>query len=292
MKSSFEKKYGKYAIKNLTIYLIGFYVLGYLMNIINPVMCSYFTLDPYMILHGQIWRLVTWLLMPPEGLGIFTIIMLVLYYNLGTNLENTWGTYRYNLYLFSGFLFTVIGAFIIYFIYVIMFPGSGMNIGAFIGMFVSTYYINMTIFLAFAITYPDMELLLYFVLPVKIKWFGFLYAGFIAYDIYIAFSSLPLLIAIIHAVIVFMSLLNFFIFWITGRFKRSYYHGGTKRKKEFKKQVKTASKERFYADGVKHRCVICGRTDETNPELTFRYCSKCSGNKEYCQDHLFTHEHN
>lgn len=291
MKSNFEKKYGKYAIKNLTVYLIAFYVIGYIMELVNPEMCSYFSLDPYMILHGQVWRIVTWLLMPPESLSVFTIIMLLLYYNLGTTLEKTWGTYRYNVYLFSGFLFTIVGAFVIYGVYAILYPTSTMLTGSYISALVNTYYINLTIFLVFAVTYPDMELLLYFVLPVKMKWFGILYVAFIAYDIYRAFAYYPTAVAIIQTLIILVSLLNFLIFWLSGKFKVGYVHGGAKRKKEFKKQVKTASKERFYADGAKHKCVVCGRTDETNPELTFRYCSKCYGGKEYCQDHLFTHEH-
>ena len=116
MASKFEQKFGKYAIKNLTLFLIAGYVVGYLIYYINGDLYALLTFDPYQILHGQVWRLVTWLITMPESLGIFTIIMLFLYYSLGRTLEKTWGSYRYNVYLFSGFLFTIVGAFILYFV--------------------------------------------------------------------------------------------------------------------------------------------------------------------------------
>ncbi len=289
MKSNFEKKYGKYAIKNLTFYLIVIYVMGYLMSIANPTLCLYFTFDPYCILNGEIWRIFTWLLIPPEELGIFTIIMLLLYYNLGSTLEKTWGEYRYNLYLFSGFIFTVIGAFIIYGIFLLLYPG--IYFGEIIASIVTTYYINLTIFLAFAVSYPDMELLFMFIIPVKIKWIGILDAIYIVYNIYRAFMYSPRNVAIAQSSIIIASLLNFLIFWLSGRMKPNYVRGRAKRKREFNQKMKTANKQHRYEEGAIHKCVICGRTDVTNPELNFRYCSKCSGSKEYCQDHLFTHEH-
>ena len=114
--SKFEKKFGKYAIHNLTMVLIMCYVAGYVIELMGKAagnnLLGFLTLDPYRILHGQVWRLVTWVIVPPESLDIFTIIMLFFYYSLGTALERTWGTYRYNVYIFSGMLFTIIGSFL------------------------------------------------------------------------------------------------------------------------------------------------------------------------------------
>ena len=114
--SKFEKKFGKYAIPNLTLILIMCYVAGYVIEMMgrasNTYLLGFLTLDPYRILHGQIWRLVTWVIVPPDSLDIFTIIMLFFYYSLGSTLERTWGTYRYNVYIFSGMLFTIIGSFL------------------------------------------------------------------------------------------------------------------------------------------------------------------------------------
>ncbi|MCR5737575.1 MAG: rhomboid family intramembrane serine protease [Eubacterium sp.] len=300
MLSKWERKYGKYAIPNLTLYLVIGYVIGYVIDLVNSDMYSLLLFDPYKILHGQVWRIFTWLFTAPESLGIFTIVMLFLYYSLGTSLEHTWGVFRYNMFLLSGFLFTILGAIIVYIIMVVYYSNSTAGVmysdgiaalfGNCVSIMVSTFYINMSIFLAFAVTYPNVQLLLYFVIPVKIKWFGYLYGAFIAYDIFSTFRTYSdaVYLAIIHGVIVITSLLNFLIYWMMD-WKRGASHA--KRSYEYKKSIKTGNKQRVYEDGTKHKCYICGRTDADYPDLTFRYCSKCSGNKEYCQDHLFTHEH-
>ena len=98
--SNFEKKFGKYAISNLSLVLILCYVAGYVIQMINGNFLLYLTLDPYAVLHGQVWRLFTWVIVPPSSLDPFTIIMLLFYYNIGTTLVRTWVTYRYNVYLF------------------------------------------------------------------------------------------------------------------------------------------------------------------------------------------------
>lgn len=168
-----ERKFGRFGIPHLTNYILVCYVIGYLLSMTKTSLISYLYLEPGLILQGQIWRLITWVLVPPGMSNIlFVLIMLMFYYSLGTTLERTWGTFRYTLYIFSGLLFTVIGAFLLYFIeggYVL-----------FAGMF-STYYISMSILLAFAVSYPDMRVLLYFVIPIKMKWMAFVYVAMIGY---------------------------------------------------------------------------------------------------------------
>lgn len=123
-KGSFERKFGKYAIRNLSLVLIVCYGCGYLLQMINPAFLQYLYLNPYhIIFHGQIWRLFTWLIVPPSSFDFFTLLMLYFYYSLGTTLERTWGTYRYNVYIFSGVLFTVVGAFLL-FAYTALFQGE------------------------------------------------------------------------------------------------------------------------------------------------------------------------
>ena len=309
MTSKFERKFGKYAIKNLTLFLILGYVVGYFINWINPEMYQMLTFNPYFILHGQVWRIITWIITIPEDMGIFTIIMLFLYYSLGKTLEKTWGTYRYNVYLFAGFLFTVVGAFILYFVLLaigIDIPlisgqaalnaDTACRLGVFISAFTSTYYINTSIFLAFAATYPDQELLLYFFIPIKIKWLGLVYVIFMGINVFRTFSQPNGLVpGIIVAAMITFSLLNFLIYFFFVR-KKIGVGGPTfkqkKRTTQYKQKVRQAQTHNTYGNGARHKCAICGRTDLDNPNLTFRFCSKCSGNKEYCEDHLFTHEHN
>lgn len=106
-----ERKYGRYALSHLTMYIIVTYIAGYIIALAAPIMRQYLTLEPYYILHGQIWRLVSWILIPPSSLDIFTIIMLFFYYSIGTSLERAWGDFKYNVYIFSGILMTILGSF-------------------------------------------------------------------------------------------------------------------------------------------------------------------------------------
>ena len=153
--------------------------------------------------------------------------------------------------------------------------------GYIISLFVSTYYINLSIFLLFAALYPNMEVMLYFVIPVKIKWLAYLDVAIMVYNIY--------QYGFVCGVIVIASLLNFLIFFVLIMQAKGKTPANTKRKREFQKKVYSAKS--VYEGGARHKCAICGRTELDNPNLTFRYCSKCTGSKEYCEDHLFTHEH-
>ena len=205
-------------------YIILFYVAGYLINILAPQAYGFLTLEPFMIFHyGQVWRLVSWVLIPPPtGNIIFMLIMVVLYYQLGTALERTWGAFRFNVYIFGGMIFTVLGALLLYVIY-------GVN------------------------------------------------AALIIYSMII--SSWGGRVAIIA------SILNFLIFFFSTRNYRSVSPKEVHRKRTYHRQVQQPK-------GVtRHKCAICGRTELDDPNLEFRFCSKCNGNYEYCQDHLFTHEH-
>ncbi|MDY3918620.1 MAG: hypothetical protein SOZ59_06405 [Candidatus Limivivens sp.] len=273
-----ERKYGRYAIRNLSSFIIGIYVVGYMLYFFFPGILSWLTLEPYYILHGQVWRLVTWLLIPPESPSLFTIIMLFFYYSLGNSLEHTWGSFRYNVYIFMGMISTVLGAFLLYFIL-----GGG---GLFGNSLFSTYYINMSIFLAFAVSYPNERVLLYFFIPVKMKWMGYLYAFFIVYS----FISTNW----VGKVAILASLFNFIVFFLMTRDYRRMSPKEFKRKQDFRKATAqpgaswNPSKNKTI---TKHKCAICGRTELDGENLEFRFCSKCDGNYEYCQDHLFTHEH-
>lgn len=274
--SKFEKRFGKYAISNLSLILILCYVVGYVIELVNADFLLYLTLNPYAILHGQIWRIFTWIIIPPSSLDPFTIIMLLFYYNIGTSLERTWGTYRYNVYLLSGMLFTVLGSFV--WLAIEYFAGGPAMNPTIASLYFSTYYINMSIFLAFAATFPEVQVLLMFIIPVKVKWMGILYGLVLVYDFLFA-GSLVTRIAIAS------SLLSFVIFFFTSRSHIHMSPKQMKRRAEFKQDIRRNSKV------TKHKCAICGQTEDDDPSLEFRFCSKCNGNYEYCQQHLFTHTH-
>lgn len=267
-----ERRFGRYAIRNLTMYLLAGYAIGYLLSFTMPQLLTYFTLEPALILKGQVWRLLSWVIIPPNDNIIFVIFMMLLYYSLGNTLESYWGAFRYNIYIFSGILFTVIGAFIV--------NGLIGGITGF-GSLYSTYYINMSIFLACASIMPDYQLLLYGIIPIKMKWLAILDVVLLAVD---AVQG-----GLIIRIVIIASLLNFIIFFFCNRNLRGHSPKQAVRRKKFQKQISRPQNQ--YAGGAKHRCAVCGRTELDDPTLEFRYCSKCNGNYEYCQDHLFTHEH-
>ncbi len=261
-----ERKFGRYAIYGLMRYICLLYIVGLVAEIINPQIYYYYlSLNPEMILRGQVWRLITFLIQTPNSNILFFIFTLYLYYMLGQTLEQTWGAFRFNVYYFSGVIFTIIGSFIVYF-------ATGQV------YLLDTYYINMSLFLAFAFVYPDMQLLLMFLIPVKIKWLAYLDMAFFAYSFFVGNVGTKIAIA--------MSLLNFGIFFFAFMRRKIPDINTLKRRNAYKKAVRKP------ASGIsKHRCAVCGRTSDSDPDLEFRFCSKCNGNYEYCQDHLFTHTH-
>ena len=294
--SPFERKFGKYAIQNLSFVLVMCYAVGYLLQMFDRsgLLISYLTLNPYAILHGQIWRLVTWVLIPPSSGGLFfTLLMLYFYCSIGMSLERTWGTYRYNVYLFQGMLFTIAGSFLLMgycylfhpqiqmmdmrgMLHVLTVDSPNEYFRAIAGLF-STYYINMSIFLAYAATFPDAQVLLMFIIPIRVKWLGAIYAvmllfQFLGTNVYGKFA-------------IGASLLNFVVFFLTSRNMMHLNPKQIHRRQEFKREVRRNT-------GItKHKCAICGRTEVDSPQMQFRFCSKCDGNYEYCEEHLYTHTH-
>lgn len=266
-----ERKFGKYAIPNLMYYIVILYGAGVVIQMVAPAFyVQYLMLDPRKILQGQIWRIATFMIWPPSTSMFFNLIAIYLYYNLGRTLEQVWGTFRFNVYFFMGILGHVLASFVIYAITGGVYP-------------LTTDYLNFSLFFAFAATFPDMQFLLFFVIPIKAKWLALFNGAYFLYGF--LFGSTASRIAIV------MSLLNFIIYFALSRSGPGgrYNPKEMRRKQEFRaqmKQAQTTSKERGH-----HKCAVCGRTDVDFPDLTFRYCSKCDGEYEYCQDHLYTHQH-
>ena len=276
-----ERKFGRFGIPNLTIYMIVCYVIGYALMIVNPGILNWLSLEPAYILRGQVWRLVTWVLYPPSTSGVlwFAIAVLFFYYPIGTSLERTIGTFKYTLYILSGVIFTILGAFILYFL-------LGGNV--LVGNVFSTYYISLSTFLAYAMCYPDMQVLLMFIIPVKMKWMAIFYVVIVVYEMiqYIMAGAWYLVIPIVA------SLLNFIIFYFGTKDFSRYNPKEVHRRNEFRRAMEPQGRMKSGSGSVtKHKCAICGRTELDDPNLEFRFCSRCNGNYEYCQDHLFTYTH-
>lgn len=308
-----ERKFGKYAIRNLPLYLIICYAFGYIMNFVKPEWIYVVNLNPYAILHGQVWRLFSWILVPEETSIFFIIIVLYFYYSIGRTMEKTWGSFLFNLYFFSGCILTVLGAFGLQLYFAVwgktyidimdsvysMYNGVcpalyGGNWGyTMVANSFGTYYLNLSIFLAFAITYPEVRVYIFFILPVKVKVLGIIYVVLLGISVVTSFYSgirsmgvqTGITIGMISLVSIGASLLNTLLFFIYTKRSRLKSPKEIKRQHDYKVKIKAATVQ------THHKCAICGQTEESNPNLTFRFCSKCKGNYEYCSEHLFTHKH-
>lgn len=281
-----ERKYGKYAIPNLMFYVVILYVVGFVFDLIAPEFYyNYLSLDMSAVLRGQIWRLVTFIIQPPATNLLFVIFTLYLYYMIGRQLEFVWGSFRFNLYYFMGVLFHIIAALLAHFIFPIALP-------------MGTYYLNMSLFFAYAAIYPNQQFYLMGLIPIKVKWLAWIDAAYFGYTILQAFlpsyGGTPGVYGLLfkaNALEAFVSILNFLVFFLMTRNTKRFSPKEIKRKQTYRKEVQQGRQEAKYANGAKHRCHVCGRTELDDENLEFRYCSKCNGNYEYCQEHLFTHEH-
>ena len=284
-----ERKFGKYAIKNLMYYIILLYALGFVILLFKPdIYQNWLSLNAQAILSGQIWRIFTYIIYPPTGSLITILISLYFYYTVGTMLERQWGTFRFNLYFFTGVLLHAIAAIFIYLVW-----GVILEMG--------TYYLNLSMFFAFAAMFPNMQVLFMWIIPIKMKWLAWIDGIYFLVTIVAGFMSDYLSVDMIYrlynfgiipnkayAVMALVSLLNFLIYATTFRSVQRMTPKEVYRRKAYEQKV---AKAQAMKNMARHKCAICGRTEKDAPDMEFRYCSKCEGNYEYCQDHLFTHTH-
>ncbi|MFZ5987122.1 MAG: hypothetical protein ACOYWZ_08350, partial [Bacillota bacterium] len=166
-----ERKFGRYAVKGLMLHIVGLNLFVYLLSWIRPEFVKFLVLEPSLVLKGEVWRLVSYIFIPPGGSPIFILFILYFYYMIGTGLEHEWGSFRFNIYYLVGMIGTTAAAFI-------------ANSAA------TSMYLNLSLFLAFAYIYPNYELHLFLILPIKIKYLAWLNWAFIGYTILLAPVSL------------------------------------------------------------------------------------------------------
>lgn len=266
-------KHPRFGLPNLMLCIVigtaGMWLLSMMDS--TGTLLSLLYLSPEMVIkHGQVWRLLSFAIMP-EGNGIWEIIFLYFYYLIGKTLEDTWGTARFNIFVLGGMLLTVIYCFAVYFI-----GGISLAVGA--------NFIYMSMFFSIATLYPDMQVLLFFIIPIRIKWLALLDAlYFVLMIIGLPFPEnlLPLI-----------AMLNYFVFFgegLVNEFKRSK-SGKGKKSVEFKRQMSKIKYEEKLKSFT-YKCEVCGKTDTDYPDLEFRYCSRCEGYHCFCADHINDHIH-
>ncbi|MGC1274260.1 MAG: rhomboid family intramembrane serine protease [Planctomycetaceae bacterium] len=264
-----EQTFGRFAVPHATIAIIAVQVMSYGLIVTqgNPKqeleVLERLLLIPSLVLQGEVWRLFTFLAVPPVAgkslLGpIWALLAWYVFYLLGTTLEQHWGTFRYNLYLLVGYVATVAVAFLA--------PQSAAT---------NSLYLQ-SVFLAFAFLFPEFQFLLFFILPVKVKWLALLV--WLWYGVMFLFGGWMTRLMVLAAIA------NFLLFFWRDILDR--LSTGRRRMSRQVAQIASAKEPAF-----RHRCTVCGITEKTHPQEDFRYCSKCEGQQAYCSQHLRNHEH-
>ena len=280
LRNRFERfcyRHQNWGIPNLMLYVTIGNAIVYLFCLVTQDLTLYQVLyfDRSLILQGQIWRLITYIFTSVFGYGhiIYVVLGLVCYFSLGRAIEHMWGTFRFNLFYFTGIILMDI--------YCMIFGGTA-----------DSTFLNLSLFLSYATIFPDQHFVLFFIIPIK------------AWILAIVDLALLLVQVIVnpfpHNLFPLVALANYFLFFGRDvvnvlppkwRYKLQYRKPKVQKPRQtgtipFTKEAPKKAQENYV-----HRCTVCGRTDVTNPELEFRYCSRCNGYFCYCQDHISNHTH-
>lgn len=259
-------------IGNLLVWLFG------QMDTTNTLY-SLLYFDPAMFCRGQIWRLVTFALVPTTSGLLWLAISLYFYYFIGTALENAWGTGKFTIYYFSGLVLTALYALLVYWI-------TGQSIR------ISAAYLNLSLFFAFATLWPEQQVLLFFIIPVKMKWLAWIDAALFVLEIARCLAAGQVWLAFVPVV----AMLSYLVFcgeWLFDLFRPGRVKQAARQKVrtvQFKQAAQKVQRQQA-ANGYARKCAVCGRTDTDYPGLEFRYCSRCQGYHCFCADHINNHIH-
>lgn len=255
-------------VSNVAVYLLDSFSRGTLSNLLSFSLAA--------LLRGQVWRLVTFILVPDAGGAISLLISCYFYYWIGTSLERQWGTAKFSCYYFGGAILTLLGAVLVSLLTGISFPLSG------------TYYVNFAMFLAFAALWPEAQVLLFFIIPIRIKYLAYLDLALFA------FNTVTYIINGVwfYSILPVTALLNFAVFfWPELMRLLKIEQKNVRRTVSSRSAAVNRKHEARQANSGERKCAVCGRTNLTNPELDFRYCSRCAGYHCFCSDHIFSHVH-
>lgn len=305
LRRNFERfcyKHRNQGISNLMLYIVLGSGLVYFFGLINGgnVLYELLTFDKAKILKGQVWRLVSWLFTDTLSSNpLLNVIFLYFFYRLGRSVEMSIGTFKFNLFYLGGLVLMDTFA-------MIFCPVEDVIIGTYLipaeefAYLYSdmAYYLHLSLVLAFATSHPESQFLIFFIIPVRAWLMALVYllmVGISVFNMCYPINLMP------HALFPLVGLLNYFLFFgdeipkllpLSWRVKLKRKTAPARPKTAhgepipFRKETKAAPVRNY-----NHRCTVCGRTDVSNPELEFRYCSRCQGYHCYCQDHISDHEH-
>ncbi len=263
-----------FGIKNLIMYIIIGNAVVWLfgmMDTTNTLRSILAFSAEAIFTKGQVWRLLTFILVPSGGSGLLFFITLYFYYFIGNTLEQYWGKGKFTIYYLCGMLFNIVFGILAWLL-------TGKDVA------VTTLYINLSMFFAFATLFPETRVLLFFIIPVKIKWLAYFDAALFLFAVIT--TSFPANLLPIVAI------LNYLLFcggWLFDFIRPARFQQRQKTV-DFKKAAKKYKQEQAKKPYTR-KCEVCGRTDVSDPNLEFRFCSKCGGYHCFCIDHINSHVH-
>lgn len=295
-----ERKYGKYAIKNMPVVMTVIIAIGYFLVMFAPaatLKCIFIPTE--VILHHEYWRLFTWIFTPAGEVNFVSVLMLIFLIMFGRLIEAGMGTFLFNLYILGiWFWNTLIMMTVSVYGYLHFGADEFVIFGYMQTSSMVMYLFDFGIFLAFALLYADTRVNFMLIIPVKTSWIAMLDLIFMAYYfINGTFMDRANIVAYILNLVVFFMLMAKSKKMRDTRSKSGQITMGRKtRWQEHQRQGERSLndkkiKQMSAPKGVRHKCSICGKSEEDDSTLEFRFCSKCKGNHEYCNEHLFTHEH-
>ena len=247
----------RYALPHVTEALVASQVIAFLLIVAQGEdLYERMLLTRDGLMAGEVWRAITFLFLPFTTNPLFLFFGLYLFYLMGTALDRFWGSFRYNIYLLIAWLGTVAAVFLV--------PELPMT----------NLYIETSVFLAFAWLYPDFQLLILFILPVRIKWLALATWVLMGYSVFVGHLNVQLSVA--------AGVLNFFLF-----FGRDLWQWAQSGRRQMERRAEIYS----HRSQPLHRCTVCGVTDKSDPQAEFRYCPDCEGAPCYCMEHIHSHQH-
>ena len=275
----FCSRHPGFGIPNLMLYIGVGQVIVWLLELLFPVMSFWLPLYAPLVLQGQIWRLITFVFIPKSANPFYLLLGCYFYFWIGQMLEREWGTAKFSLFYLCGVVLTAVYG---------MAAGLLTNYG-FVYSFANIYYVNLSIFLIIATYYGEMQVLLFFVVPVKMKWMAIVDIVLVLIEAFPAFRAGLWVVGLAFI----PSVVNYFIFtWPVWSMKL----GIVRRQADpqvinFKRAQRQIQKKAKETGGYLHKCALCGVTDAIEPDMQFRYCSKCDGYYCYCANHINNHIH-
>ena len=280
----FCAKHPRFGIPNLMLYVVIGQVIVFVVDLFtHDSLSSMLCFWAPGVLRGEVWRLASFLLVPSTDNPFFFALACYVYIWTGRMLEREWGSTRFTLFYLSG---TVLSAAVAM---LASLPQLKILEYLFIVNGSLAYYLNLSIFLCIATVFSEAQVLLFFVVPIKMKWAALINVVLVAVSVaeLIKWRLLVLILAPLA------SFINYFIFnWSFWSIKL----GMARRRTDpqvinFKKAQKQVQRKARETGGYLHKCAVCGLTDQDDPGMEFRYCSKCDGYYCYCTNHINNHIH-